>query len=317
VGVSLDQRVMSCLGKRQESLATPVQVGAQLRQAREAMGSSLAEVHDRTGILWRELEALEAGHLSKLLDRQSALVALHRYAAHLGLDESPLAPVIERNWPRAWPTHAPVVMVRASPFNGRSAPMDTEHLNSDSRYRSHLTTFNETMRIPAVGAGQPRYAPPRKVAGTAPLPLRVSVWLVALLVILGGGVLAAKDIKWGTPPAHSLTVSQSKPMVVLASSGAGSVDVGVRAPQFSVLVIPTAPCWVQATVPSSAGPEFVGTLQPGAEKTIDAVGGELIVQIGAGGVTLQVQVSGQTVPGWSFRPSVAPSTLNFSSLADS
>src|SRR5579872_3117269 len=170
MGISLDhQQTIGHRGRRQGSSATPIQVGAELRQAREAMGSSLAEVHDLTGILWRELEALEAGDLSKLFDRQSALVALHRYVAHLGLDEGPLARVIERKWPPSWPMHAPVVMVQASPSNDRLVPPDTEHLNSDSRYRPHRPTIDETTRIPALGTGHAGFARPRKVVGSAPL----------------------------------------------------------------------------------------------------------------------------------------------------
>ena len=299
------------------------------------MGSSLVEVHDRTGILWRELEALEAGELWKMPDRQIALLSLHRYAAHLGLDEWPLARVIERHWPPPMVTGVPTVVSFASPSHDLSIQMDTGHLRSDSSDGSPLLTFNDTMQVPALGAAPPRYVHSRKAVAAAPLPLRVAVWVVALLVVVGGAGLAAKhgaarwmaDIHWGPAPTSTFASSQnasgtiassaSKPAVVLVSSGTASAAVSVRATQFSVVVMPTARCWVQVTTASSASPVFAGILQPGDEKIIEAVGGQLTVQIGAGGVTVQVQVRGQTVPGWSFSPSVAPFILSLSSMPDS
>ena len=334
--VSLDQPTTRRSGKSRPASATPVQVGTELREAREAMGSSLAEVHDRTGILWRELEALESGDLRKMPDRQIALVALHHYAVHLGLDEWPLARVIERNW---WPsraTHPPTAISVASPCANPWAPMDTGRLildPGDSATQAGGIREDPTATILGIGADvlYPSYRYPRQVDVAAPLPLRVAVWLVAVLLVVGGAGLAAKhgaaswlgDIHWGPAPTPTFAASQntsgsiassaSKPEVVLVSSGIGSAAVSVRAAQFSVVLVPTARCWVQVTTASSAVPVFAGILQPGDEKIIDAVAGQLTVQLGAGGVTVQVQVRGQIVPGWSFRPSVAPAILSFAS----
>ena len=72
MGISLTERMVRRSVKRRRAPVTPVQVGAELRGAREVMGLSLAEVHDRTGILWRDLEALEVGDLRKMPDRQAA-----------------------------------------------------------------------------------------------------------------------------------------------------------------------------------------------------------------------------------------------------
>jgi hypothetical protein len=334
VVVSLGERTMRRRGEERRSPVTTGEVGAELREARKGVGLSLAEVHDRTGITWRDLEALEAGEPWKIPDRQSALVGLHRYAALLGLDGRPLARVLHEHWP-SMATRAPGMMPFASPASNPWAPMDTGYLTSDSGDGSRLSTFNDTTRVPALGTVPPRYPYARKVVVAAPLPLRVAVWLVALLLVAASVGLAAKhgvarwlgDIHWGPAPTTNIAASQnasgtiassaSKPVVVLASSGTGSATVSVRAAQFSVVVVPTAPCWVQVTASSSIPPVFAGILQPGDEKVFDAVGGQLSMQIGAGGVTIQVQVHGQTVPGWSFRPSVAPSILNFASTSDS
>ena len=339
MGISLGERTLRRSGKRRRSPATPVQVGAELREAREGMGLSLAEVHDRTGILWRELEALEAGDLRKMPDRKASLVSLHRYAAYVGLDEYRLARVFERHWPQSTATHAQVVSF-ASPAHNPWAQMDTGRplLDPGENVTQAMGIREDpTAMMFGVGTGvlHPTYRYPRKVDLAAPLPLRVAVWLVALLVVVGGAGLAAKhgaarwlgDIGWGPAPTSTFAASQnasgtiastaSKPEVVLVSSGTASAAFSVRATQFSVLVMPAARCWVQVTTASSTQPVFAGILQPGDEKIIDAVGGQLTVQIGAGGVTVQVQVRGQTVPGWSFRPSVAPSTLSFNTTSDS
>ncbi|MHB8681184.1 MAG: helix-turn-helix domain-containing protein [Acidimicrobiales bacterium] len=328
------------MGKATRSPVTPAQVGARLRETRQRLGLSLAEVHDRTGILWRELEALEAGDLRKVPDRQAGLVALHRYAAHIGLDEWPMARVLERHWPQSTSSYAPAVMSTTSPARGPGASMGAGFPVRDpvdSGTQADPITEDPTAMIFGVGTGalHSRYLHPRTAHGAAPVPLQVAVWLVALLVVVGGGGLAAKhgvarwlgDFHWGPAPTPTFAASQnvlgsvaaaaSKPDVVLVSSGIASAVVSVRAPQFSVVIMPTAPCWVKVTAGSSAEPVFAGTLQPGDEKIIDAVGGQLTVQLGAGGVTVHVQVRGQTVPGWSFRPSVAPLTVSFNTTSDS
>ncbi|MHB8439983.1 MAG: RodZ domain-containing protein [Acidimicrobiales bacterium] len=294
-------------GKSRRSPATPAQVGSALREAREALGQSLAEVHDDTGIPWKALEALEAGDIRKMPDRQMALVGLHLYAAHVALDEWPLARVLERSWPEPTPNPQPATRF-VTPSAGASwDPVGTGR------------------------AGGGLY--PRTVVMPAPLPLRLAVWLVALLVAVGAAGLAAQhgaahwlgEIRLGPAPVRPFATSQNasgtvaspatRAVVVLASSGPTSDAVSVRATQFSVVVETAARSWVQVSTSSGVAPTFAGMMQAGDVRVFDAVGGKLSMQIGAGGVTLRVRVGGQIVPGWSFRPPVAPLMLNFASTS--
>jgi len=309
--VSVSDRTERRLGqRRRESPSTLAEVGAELRQARERLGASLVEVHEHTGLSWRELDALETGDLRRTMDRQGTVVGLHRYAAYLGLDGCRLARVLNE------------------PSEG------TRHLSSIVGGSTHFSE-DVTAPIPRIGPGapHPEHGQSRRREGSAPLVLRVAVWLVAILLVVGGGSLATThgvarwlgDIRWGPSPTPAVAASQDvsatigssspTPVAVLAPSGAGSVAVSVRALQFGVLVKPTAPCWVRVTTSSSATPLFVGVLPPGDNRTFDAANGRLSVEIGAGGVTLELRVRGHAKPGWSFKPSVAPLTLNFTSAS--
>ena len=66
--------------RRREPSLTPAAAGDMLREARERLGIELAEVHDRTGISWRNLEAIESGEVQHFSEPSAAAVAMRRYA---------------------------------------------------------------------------------------------------------------------------------------------------------------------------------------------------------------------------------------------
>jgi Helix-turn-helix domain len=193
----------------QEPETTPAEAGATLRAARERMGVTLAEVQDRTGVPWPQLEALEAGDLSRFPDRRSVLVALHRCADLLQLDAGELARTVEAHW-------SPLVGAMASvssatgvvPRAGSGPTRSTGHLSRYPGDASHLRAFTQTAQVPNVGGsggarpnghGGAAFAhtgvfgsvPRRRgYVRPAPLALRVAVWATAALVAVGLAGLA-------------------------------------------------------------------------------------------------------------------------------
>ena len=102
----------------------------------------------------------------------------------------------------------------------------------------------------------------------------------------------------------------SNGMVTTAQSGSSSSTVEVHASSYTVLIAAQKPCWIDATSPATSSPLFVGVLAAGQSKSLVPVGGRMSVQFGASYVTVQIQVSGRTVTGWSFTPHLVPYTLN-------
>lgn len=84
------------LRRRSRRPSSPEQVGAVLHAARARAGITLSDIHDRTGISWRQLEALEAGSLGAFPDDRSLLVALRRFADVVGMEADPLAEAVHR-----------------------------------------------------------------------------------------------------------------------------------------------------------------------------------------------------------------------------
>ena len=59
-----------------------------------AQGLSLEAVQDRTGVRRFDLEALEAGDLSRFADEKTALIAVRRCAETLGLDAAAMTQAV-------------------------------------------------------------------------------------------------------------------------------------------------------------------------------------------------------------------------------
>ena len=174
-----------------------------------------------------------------------------------------------------------------------------------------------------------------KPVRSAPFILRASVWVVAVLLVVAGAGLAVhhyqpewlKDIH--LQHSTALTVPGStggvttptlapgpgntapKGPVNYTLTTSGSANVTVQAASYSVVVSASAPCWTVVNTPQSFKPVFNAELGAGQADTFNAADGQLTVNVGASGVTLQVRIGGRLVPTWVFRPPTAPFVLNF------
>ena len=208
--------------RRGEPTLTPTAAGAMLLEARQRLGIELAEVHDRTGISWRNLEALESGEVQHFSEPSAAAVAMRRYAELVGLEPDPLigsltsqamalAGAPSAGAPSAGAPSVGIPSGRAG-WKKRPdpAPEESGHLRRYYGDHSHLNSFTQTAQVPVVGgvgpAGGPGspywggpstnggYAPQRR-RRKAPLALRLLTWLVLLLVIVGGAGLGVDHYK--------------------------------------------------------------------------------------------------------------------------
>src|ERR1700686_4829028 len=145
-----DRRMRRRARKRPEAGPTPDVVGTALREAREASAVSLTEVHDRTGTPWQQLEALEAGDLSRFPDLRSARTAVRRYADLMELDVEQFTQVIEEHWGGAGGASAGVGGADAGRANGGGAnkyatdSMSVGHLSRYPGDGTHLRAFTQT-----------------------------------------------------------------------------------------------------------------------------------------------------------------------------
>jgi hypothetical protein len=176
--------------RRGEQPLTPTAAGAMLSEARVRLGIELSEVHDRTGISLRNLEALESGEVQHFSDPSAAAVAMRRYADLVDLDPEPLIGSLAS--PELALAGAPSVGSRAigsratgsratgsratgsrtggnravgAPSTGSSlvgsapswgpAPASDQdgHLRRFYGDQSHLHSFTQTAEVPAVGRG--------------------------------------------------------------------------------------------------------------------------------------------------------------------
>ncbi len=196
MGANGDRSTSRRSKRRGDKLLTPPEAGEMLRSARASLGIELPEVHDRTGISWRNLEALEAGDVQRFSDPAAAAVAMRRYAELVSLDPEPLVRSVT----------SPVLALAGAPAPGVNAswapgPAETEASGHLRRYygdHSHLRSFTQTAQVPSVGgwpSGQVTgTVPPSGPAGgyqapsrrrKAPWPLRFMIWFVLFLVLVG------------------------------------------------------------------------------------------------------------------------------------
>ncbi len=217
VTAASDRRMRRRGGRRQKAGPTPATMGTTLRQAREAASVSLTEINDRTGVPWQQLEALEAGDLSRFPDQRSALTAVRRYSDLVGLEIEPFEQVVGEHWgtPLAGfdPDAAPVKGGNgAQPRNTYiTAAVPMGHLSRYPGDGTHLRAFTQTDEVPGVKrvpvpAGNGHVANPELnhtgsfpatpsiYQGTrpAPLVLRAALWFTAAVLVVALGGLAVQ-----------------------------------------------------------------------------------------------------------------------------
>lgn len=197
-------------------------VGRALRDAREAQDATLTEIHDRTGVHWRDLEALEAGNLAHFTDQRAALVAVRRYAEVVGLPAEELERTVEDTWRSVVGFEssyrgpagvaAPSTGVAALPAVGGPGS-STGHLPRHPGDGSHLRAFTQTAQVPGVRPGFPTGSGPATVGFSGPKPfdatdaipvtllsaktpapvplaLRAALWCTVVLLVIGVAGLA-------------------------------------------------------------------------------------------------------------------------------
>jgi len=361
VTAASDKRMRRRGGRRQKANSTPAAVGTALREAREVSGVELSDIQDRTGVPWPQLEALEAGNLSRFPDLRTALTAVRRYSDLVGLDVDGFARVVEEHWGT---TPAGFDGAKATGTGGTgggqaqsvylTGPVYAGHLSRYPGDGTHLRAFTQTDEVPGVRRAElapgnshgphtfsatgtfptvPRHFVPVR---TAPLVLQGAIWVTAVLLVVAGAGLAVAHYQpqWladihvvrhppsvisngSTPSATTHSNSPSVPAhsgpVSLAQTGVASATVSVRASDYSVVVGAWAPCWTLVHTPQSFSAVFAGTLAAGQVKVFNPANGQLSLSMSASLVTVQVRIGGKDVPGFLFKPTTVPYTLNFNS----
>ncbi|MFZ0666923.1 MAG: helix-turn-helix transcriptional regulator [Acidimicrobiales bacterium] len=319
---------------------TPTGAGEMLREARERLGIDLAEVHDRTGISWRNLEALESGDLQRFADPSSAATAMRRYADLVELDSAVLIKSLE-NPVLAYSGggESPLSSTgRTRAVDGARDPGTTGHLRRYDTDRGDLRSFTQTAEVPAVGGSGGLYPgvrhPHRR--RKAPLPLRLMTWLVLLLLVVGGAGLgvyhykpewlrdihvlksspktAASALHHAKKPTTPRSTTPTTPTILVRTTtmGVGTADVKVAVSNYTVVVSATNPCWVYAQAASAVKPIVNQTLVAGQKASIPVTGGQLSLELGSVAATISVQVGGKT-QFWELKPDAVPFVVTFSS----
>ncbi len=216
VTAASDKRMRRRGGRRQQSGSTPAAVGAALRGAREATAAGLEEIHDRTGVPWKQLEALEAGDLSLFPDLRSAVTAVRRYSDLMQLDVDGFVRVTEDHW---GPGQTGGENGGGARTSGAylTASVPTGHLSRYPGDGTHLRAFTQTDEVPGVRRSDPPVgnghgangqfsttssfpAAPATYLGVRPAPvlLQGAVWLTAILLAVALGALAVQHYqpKW-------------------------------------------------------------------------------------------------------------------------
>jgi hypothetical protein len=333
--------------------SAPVDVGQVLRDAREGLGLTVPEIHDRTGVPGRYLEALDTSDLTVFPDERTALVSLRRYADVLQLDGAKLTQAVHERWNATTPAAAPATGAAATSA-GPTAIGWTESSNATGHLRrypaddEHLRAFSRTAQVPQVrrpgASGVGLLSTVASGASVTPTPmgpshsgylrrpraprlLKVALWVTAVALLAAGAGLVVHHYKpqWlrdihlmhGTPAPvagpPATVAPPSGPVVATTTSDGTTTSVVVRAAVYLVEVVPRAPCWIQVFHPGDPQAVFSGVLEPGETQSFAPKAGLLSVQFGASAVSVQVVTNGSAAPAWSYRPTVAPFQLNFSS----
>ena len=230
-------------GLRRQRDPSSSRLGADLRQARERQGLTLEAVQDRTGVRRFDLEALEAGDLSRFTDEKTALIAVRRCAETLGLDALAMTQTVADEWPNVSASRTPELVgagratttgaVPAYQPTTGAGPAVTGHLSRYPGDTTHLRAFTQTAQVPAVARAVAPALPPglrfdstdaipvtprlQREPEPAPLALRVAVWTVVLLLALGVAGMAVH---------HWRPAWLTKIHLVAGTTGAGASQPG-------------------------------------------------------------------------------------------
>jgi len=263
VATAAGDRTMRRRAGRRQASTTPADIGTALREAREGTAATLAEIHDRTGIHWQQLEALESGDLSRFSDERAAVTAVRRYADLMSLDSEGFSDVVRQSW-GSWAAASPDTGARPGRRRRRSAPhqaVDTAtggavgpsggHLSRYPGDGSHLRAFTQTAEVPGVprasfSAGTaadthgdfsvtgvfPATTTWRAPTRGTPLVLLGAIWctLAVLVVALIGLAVHHWEPSWLTAihVEHTVTTSTTSP------AGAGGSRAGAPARKSAV-----------------------------------------------------------------------------------
>lgn len=213
-------------------------VGLELRQARERRGMSLQQISNNTKISLRVLQAIEASDEARLPARVFTRSFVRSYATEVGLDpESTMRRYVEQIEPPQAPPTASID--QAAPEPPRAAPQDAHTAASKGRIlRGRFGTAAVILLTGTTGILLAGREARHEQSGETPRPLSRSV-------------NAAAPIPAGTAPAP------------VGTSGAAAESPNV----LHLAIAPTGPCWVQAKV---GGESVFGTLlAAGDRKTVD------------------------------------------------
>jgi len=328
--------------RRGAETLTPTGAGEMLREARERLGIDLAEVHDRTGISWRNLEALESGDIQRFSDLASASVAMKRYADLVSVDPAPLIKSLEAPVPAYAGGSGGPGKSRGGSAASQPDAEPSGHLRRYAGDQGDLRSFTQTAEVPVVGGGggpgfygdgpggRYRHVAKRR---KAPLGLRLLTWVVLLLLLVGGAGLGIykykpqwlRDIHVLKSTAHSAapstthhhvkthpkTPTTSVPPVKTTQMGVGSATVNVSVANYTVVVTASNPCWIEAQVPISAKPLINQVVVAGQSVSIPVTGGQLALHLGSVSATITIKIGGRLIALWDLRPDAIPFVATF------
>jgi cytoskeletal protein RodZ len=337
--------------RRGDEALTPAQAGEMLREARERLGIDLAEVHDRTGISWRNLEALESGEVQRFSEPSAAAIAMRRYADLVSVESQPLIDSLQNA-----PTYAySGAASKGSPVVGGARPgggSRSEHLRQYGDDHTHLKAFTQTAEVPAVGGRPPGPSPEgwlgepsryyKRSRRRAPWLLRFFTWLVIFLIVVGAAGLSVDhyepqwlraihilksparsgssgssgthETKTTVPPPPTTASTSPAVEVTTTKSRSGTASVSVGTADYSIVISTFGACWIEAQTPLNVNPVINRTLLGGQSATIPVSGGQQIsLELGSLSAEIKVQVGGQTVLGWSLKPDAVPFFATFTS----
>lgn len=326
-GVSVLQQSRSRLAGSRERLseasgpplrAGAVQVGAEIREAREALGWSVEAVAAQLRIRQPYLEAIEAGRVAELPGSAYAVGFLRAYAGIVGLDADALADrfrqgatEVNRRTELAFPAPVPqrgmpagavvvlgaLVVVAAYAGWYRISSDGHTPVQTVPEVPEHLAS----QAAPVMAAPSPQVASilpattPSPLPATVPPPASAGAPPVAAAPAVQPQPVQAAAAPAATPapaPAPAAQPAASVPAVAAAGSAAavpGVVPAGTR-----IVLSSTAPSWIM--VREKGGKVLVNeTLHPGETWPVPADEHPLLLSVGNARV-LTVSVDGVAAP---------------------